>query len=294
MDSEKVKEEVWRYIEENAEGFVEIARKIWENPELGLQERFASDLQTRVLEENGFRIKRDIGGMPTAFIAEYGSGRPIIGVLGEYDALPGLSQKAKAQREPVREGAPGHGCGHNLLGTAGVAAAIAVKKLMEEGKISGTLRYYGCPAEETLVGKVYMAREGVYNDLDAVITWHPMLLNAAWTSSSLAMISVRFEFKGIPAHAAASPEMGRSALDAAELMNVGANYLREHVPEKVRIHYSILYGGKEPNIVPDKAVVWYYIRAPDPVLVEEVFERMKKIAQGAAYRNCFGFHIGLY
>ncbi|MEM3908130.1 MAG: amidohydrolase, partial [Nitrososphaerota archaeon] len=132
MDSEKVKEEVWRYIEENAEGFVEIARKIWENPELGLQERFASDLQTRVLEENGFRIKRDIGGMPTAFIAEYGSGRPIIGVLGEYDALPGLSQKAKAQREPVREGAPGHGCGHNLLGTAGVAAAIAVKKLMEE------------------------------------------------------------------------------------------------------------------------------------------------------------------
>lgn len=282
MDPKKLKEVAWKYIEDNAEKFVEVAKNIWENPELGLQEYYASNLQTDVLEKNGFKVKRNVGGMPTAFIAEYGSGKPVIGILGEYDALPGLSQKVKAQREPIKEGAPGHGCGHNLLGTAGLAAAMAIKRLIEEGKVSGTVRYYGCPAEETLVGKVYMARDGVFNDLDAAITWHPLFLNAAWTSSSLAMVSVRFEFRGIPAHAAASPELGRSALDAAELMNVGANYLREHVPEKVRIHYTILYGGKEPNVVPERAVVWYYIRAPQPDLVEEVFERIKKIAQGAA------------
>jgi len=282
MEENNLKKQIWGFIDQNKEMFVEIAKKIWEKPELGLQEFFASELQMKVLKENGFKVKNNIAEMPTAFVAEYGSGKPIIGILGEYDALPGLSQKVKAQREPVEEGAPGHGCGHNLFGTAGVAAAIAIKNAIEEGKLSGTIRYYGCPAEETLVGKVFMARGGVFNDLDVALTWHPMILNAIWSSSSLAMISVRFEFHGIPAHAAASPEQGRSALDAVELMDVAANYLREHVPEKVRIHYSILYGGREPNIVPDRAVVWYYVRAPDPQLVEMVFERLKKIAEGAA------------
>lgn len=276
------KNKIFKLIDKNKDLLIDIAQEIWENPETSLNEEKSSELQMKILKEKGFSIEKNIGDMPTAFIAEYGEGSPKVGVLGEYDALSGMSQKIKAVREPVEKGEPGHGCGHNLLGTAGIGAVLAIKEAIDRGAINGTIRYYGCPAEETLTGKVFMARDGVFDDLDSALTWHPMQTNSVWASSSLAMNSVRFNFEGQAAHASSSPEMGRSALDAVELMNVGANYLREHVNEKARIHYSITNGGGSPNIVPDAASVWYYIRAPKREEVEEIFERIKKIANGAA------------
>ncbi|MDD4363083.1 MAG: M20 family metallopeptidase [Atribacterota bacterium] len=275
------KNSIYQWIDKQESFLVDMAKRIWEKPEAGLEEKFATTLQVNVLKEAGFKIKENIGGMPTAFVAEYGNGNPILGILGEYDALPGLSQKIISKQEPVHEGDPGHGCGHNLLGTAGIGAVLAIKKLIDENKIKGTIRYYGCPAEETLVGKVFMARDGVFDDLDSCLTWHPGRLNQVWASSSLAMNSISFIFRGKAAHAAAQPDMGRSALDAVELMDIGANYLREHISDSARIHYSITNGGGEPNIVPDKASVWYYIRAPKRAEVEEITERIKKIAEGA-------------
>ncbi|MFP4646924.1 MAG: amidohydrolase, partial [Candidatus Acetothermia bacterium] len=234
------------------------------------------------LSSEGFSIRSGIGGMDTAFVAEYGEADPVIGILGEYDALPGLSQKVKPQREPLADGRPGHGCGHNLLGTAGVGAVLGIKNRIENGELEGTVRYYGCPAEETLVGKVFMARDGVFDDLDGCLTWHPGDVNATWNASSLGMNSVRFTFKGASAHAAASPEQGRSALDAVELMNVGTEYMREHISDKARVHYSIPEGGHEPNIVPDKAVAWYYVRAPEREEVDFIYEWLCDIAEAAA------------
>lgn len=276
------KNEIFELIDDNKDLLVDTAQKIWENPETSLNEEKSSKLQMNILKEKGFSIKENIGEIPTAFVAEYGEGKPIIGVLGEFDALAGMSQKVQATREPVEKGEPGHGCGHNLLGAAGIGAVFAIKETIDKNEIEGTIRYYGCPAEETLTGKVFMARDGVFDDLDSALTWHPMQTNSVWASSSLAMNSVRFNFEGQAAHASSSPEMGRSALDAVELMNVGVNYLREHVNEKARIHYSITNGGGSPNIVPDAASVWYYIRAPKRKEVEEIFERIKKIANGAA------------
>ena len=275
------KNEIFKLIDDNKDLLVNTAKKLWEKPETSLNEEKSSKLQMNILKEEGFSIEENVGDMPTAFVAEYGNGKPILGVLGEYDALAGMSQKVKANREPIIKGEPGHGCGHNLLGTAGIGAVLAIKEAIDKGEIEGTIRYYGCPAEETLTGKVFMARDGVFDDLDSAITWHPMQANSVWSSSSLAMNSVRFNFEGQAAHASSSPEMGRSALDAVELMNVGVNYLREHVNEKARIHYSITNGGGSPNIVPDAASVWYYIRAPKREEVEEIFERIKKIAKGA-------------
>jgi len=221
--------------------------------------------------------------MPTAFYASFsmGSGKPVIGVLGEYDALPGLSQKVKPERDPLVKGAPGHACGHNLLGVAGIATVLAVKDLMEAENLDGTIRYYGCPAEETLVGKVFMVREGLFDDVDAALTWHPGQVNVVREGSSNAMNSAKFKFFGRSSHAAGNPEAGRSALDGVELMNVGANYLREHVPEKTRIHYVITNGGGEPNVVPDESEVWYYVRGPRRRDVDEVYARLQKIAEGA-------------
>jgi len=220
--------------------------------------------------------------METAFVASYGSGKPIIGFLGEYDCLPELSQEAIPTRKPVKAGGPGHGCGHNLLGTGSVGAAVALKHQLDKQGIEGTVRYYGCPAEETLIGKVFMAKAGVFDDLDIAITWHPMWLNAPWAGSSLAMNSVRFRFHGRTAHAAAAPHLGISALDAVELMNTGVNFLREHVTSEARIHYVITNGGNEPNVVPSLAEVWYYVRAPRRQDVEEIYERMLDIAKGAS------------
>ncbi|GGG72313.1 amidohydrolase [Paenibacillus radicis (ex Gao et al. 2016)] len=270
------------WLDEHKESFEELARQIWERPEIAYTESFASNLQIQTLRDAGFTIESGVGGVPTAFVAEYGSGKPVIGLLGEYDALPGLSQKVSAVKEAVTPNGPGHGCGHNLLGTAGVAAAIALKHGIDSEGLAGTIRYYGCPAEEVLSGKTFMARAGVFDGLDAALTWHPGTSNATWSTPTSALTSIQFNFEGKAAHAGAAPHLGRSALDAVELMNVGANYLREHVPDGSRIHYTITNGGEAPNIVPAEAGVWYYLRGANRAQVDELLERLLKIAQGAA------------
>ncbi len=270
------------WLEERRERFVAMADAIWARPELALAELYASGLQADALAADGFRVTRNVGGMPSAFVAEWGAGSPVIGFLGEYDALPGLSQRRQPGQEPIVPDGAGHGCGHNLLGTAALAATMATKAWLAETGRAGTVRYYGCPAEETLAGKVYMARAGVFDDLDAAISWHPSGHNGAWLGSSLAMDNLKFRFRGRTAHAAAQPDTGRSALDAVELMNVGANFLREHVMDSARIHYVITNGGGAPNVIPDDAEVWYFVRAPKREDVEAITARVRKIAEGAA------------
>lgn len=236
-------------------------------------------------------MKRGVGGVPTAFIAEWGHGRPFIGYLGEYDALSGVSQELSSDRKPRVTGAPGHGCGHNVLGAGALGAALALKHALEETKMAGTVRYYGCPAEELLAGKVYMARAGVFDDLDVAITWHGGSTNTVRLGSGNAMNSAKFGFHGKTAHAAGDPHNGRSALDAVELMNVGANYLREHVINNARIHYVITEGGGQPNVVPAEAEVWYFVRAPHRNQVEEVYGRLIDVAKGAALMTGTTFDI---
>jgi aminobenzoyl-glutamate utilization protein B len=276
------KSRLYETVDEKRATLEDVALEIWENPELGLHEEKSSRLLRETLEAEGFEIEQGIGGMPTAFLATYGEGEPRIGILGEFDALPSLSQKAQPEREPVEEGAPGHGCGHNLFGTACLGGAVAVKRAIEAGDLDGTVVYAGCPAEETLVGKVFMARAGAFDDLDAAITWHPSDLNTAQTDSSLALDSVRYSFEGEAAHAAASPESGRSALDAVQLMNTATEYMREHVSEEARIHYNIVEGGQAPNVVPPEATVWYFVRAPTRDEVERITAWLDDIAEGAA------------
>ena len=277
-------EEVVEWLEERQHRFIGMSDEIWANPEVGLEESIACRIQSDDLERDGFTITKNVGGMPTAFVAEWaqGEGGPIIGFLGEYDALPGLSQKNQDVQDPVAADGPGHGCGHNLLGTASLAAATVIKAWLQHTGQPGTIRYYGCPAEETCEGKVFMARDGVFSDLDMCLTWHPGSTNTVWAGSSLAVNNIKYRFKGRTAHAAANPESGRSSLDAVELMNVGVNYLREHMPEKARIHYVITKGGGAPNVVPDDCEVWYFIRSPERSQVEELTERVRKIAEGAA------------
>jgi len=279
---EKEKEYALSIIDRYEGRFVEVSDLVWEFAELGLVEFKSSSLLADELEKHGFRVKRGIAGMPTAFMAEWGSGKPVIGIMGEYDALPGLSQKPVPWKEPLVEGAPGHGCGHNIHGVSGLAAAIAVRYAMEKFGIKGTIRFYGCPAEENFSGKVYMVRDGYFNDVDAVISHHPSTMNGATLMSSLANNSVKFHFYGRASHAGGSPEAGRSALDAVELMNVGVNYLREHVIQDARIHYVIEKGGDQPNIVPPYARSWYLIRAPEREQVEEIYNWILDIAKGAA------------
>lgn len=259
-----------------------IAKNIWDHPQTALKEDCAAVLLEDFFEAEGFRVGRGFTVLPTAFIAEYGSGSPVIGILGEYDALPDLSQEVSAEKKPVEPGKPGHGCGHNLLGTAGVGAAVAIKTAMDEGAITGTVRFFGCPAEEPIIGKTFMARDGAFDGVDAFVTWHPSSYNAAWGNTMLANFSAKFRFKGTSAHAAAAPHLGRSALDAVELMNVGANYLREHIPANMRMHYAITDGGGVPNTVPSHAEVWYMLRAPEHKMVEDTKKRLFKIAEGAA------------
>jgi len=270
------------YVREKAPLFKELSDRIWESPELGLHEVKSSAVLADALEADGFHVQRGLGGMPTAFTATYGEGKPVIGLLGEFDALPSLSQaRGTPQHTPLVPGGPGHGCGHNLLGTAAAAAAMAVKRAIERGEVRGTARFYGCPAEETLVGKVFMVKAGLFSDVDCALTWHPGSTNGVWASSSLAMNSAKFTFHGISSHAAGDPENGRSALDAVELMNVGVNFLREHVPATTRIHYVITDGGLGPNVVPNRAEVWYYVRAPKRGDVEDIYARVLNIAKGA-------------
>ena len=259
-----------------------VAKEIWDHPQVALQETFAAQLLADRMAADGFSLTWGAGGMPTAFVAEWGEGFPVIGFLGEYDALPGLSQALSSEKSPLDVGGPGHGCGHNLFGTACMASVMALKTAMQEKQIDGTIRFYGCPAEETLVGKTFMARDGVFDDLDAAISWHPNDTNIIWNGSSLAMNSFKVDFHGVAAHAGSSPWLGRSALDAVMLMDAGVNYMREHIPQESRIHSVVTSGGQAPNVVPAFAQVWYFVRAPHREQVEEMYRWMQDIAKGAA------------
>ncbi|MCA9175662.1 MAG: amidohydrolase [Planctomycetales bacterium] len=259
-----------------------VAQQIWELAEPGYQEVKSSALLSKMLEEAEFRVERGVAGIPTAFTATYGEGKPVIGLLGEFDALPGLSQQATPVRAP-REGATyGHGCGHHLFGVASASAAIAVAEQIKAGRLSGTVRYYGCPAEEGGGAKVFMVLAGLFKDCDAVFHWHPGSRNAAGDRSSLARMAVKFRFHGKSAHAAGAPEQGRSALDAVELTNHAAELMREHTPERTRIHHVITAGGDAPNVVPAFAEVYYYIRHPNGDVVRDLYRRLELCAQGAA------------
>lgn len=270
------------FLSENEQLLTGMANDIFDHPEPAFKENYAADLLASFLAKEGFEVKRNVAGLPTAFIASWGSGKPCIGILGEYDALPGLSQKATPEKEAAVKDGPGHGCGHNLLGVGSVGAAIAVKRAMAEQGLGGTVRFYGCPAEETLSGKVFMAQAGVFDDLDAALGWHPWYTNSVWWSSSSALNSFKFNFHGLAAHAGDVPETGRSALDAVILTDVGVNYLREHIIKEAKIHSVITHGGSVPNVVPEYAQIWYYARAPRRDQLEAIYERILKIAKGAA------------
>lgn len=270
------------HVDSIADDLKNVNQSIWKWAEVGLQEHKSSELLQSKLAAAGFQVKSGLAGMPTAFVASYGQGKPVIGILAEYDALPGLSQQVAPQRLPVEPGQPGHACGHSGLGTGALGAALAVKHAMEEGKLRGTIRLYGTPAEETVIGKVYMTLDGVFDDLDVCLHWHPGTRNEAWAGSSKALVSAKFTFHGTPSHASVSPASGRSALDAVELMNIGANFMREHVKEDARMHYVITNGGGAPNVVPPEATVWYFCRADTHRDVEHNFRWLKDIAAGAA------------
>lgn len=269
------------WVENNEKLLVRVHDDIWRYAEVGLQEKKTADLLTEILMSNGFAVERGIAGMPSAFVATYGSGEPVIGIMGELDALPGISQKAVPYKEPLVEGGAGHGCGHNGYATTALGGSLAVKVAMEERGLEGTVKYFGCPAEETLVGKVFMVRDGFFDGVDACLGHHPSSFNGVSLRSGNAMNSVKFEFFGEASHAAGSPEMGVSAMDAVELMNIGVNFMREHVVQETRIHYVVEDGGHEPNVVPPYARSWYYVRAPERELVDLYYQRILDIADGA-------------
>lgn len=271
-------------IEENKNIFTDTSDKIWEYAELSLREYKSADALIGVLEAEGFIVERGLAGMPTAFKGSFGSGQPVIGVLGEYDALAGLSQEGGlAKRQAVEAGGAGHGCGHNCLGTGALAGAVGTKRYLENHpEMSGTIIYFGCPGEEGKFGKTFMARAGVFDDLDCALTWHPYATNNIFSGSTLANICLYFKFKGVAAHAAAAPTLGRSALDGAELMNVGVQFLREHMPDDARVHYAFLdAGGRAPNVVQESAELIYNVRAAQVDEAMELAERVKNIARGA-------------
>ena len=281
MSLEKGKQDVLSWIDENEGRVIEVSDKIWDYAELGFIEYESAKLLSGEFERHGFAVERGVAGIPTAFVATWGKGGPIIGVMGEYDALMGVSQRKVPVREPIVEGGNGHGCGHNIHGASGMAGAIATRYAMEKNGVKGTIRFFGTPAEESGSGKVWMVRAGVFDGVDAVLSHHPGAMNYGGLGSSLANNSVKFHFYGKTSHAAGSPEQGRSALDAVELMNIGVNYLREHVIQDARMHYVIEAGGGQPNVVPDYARSWYLIRAPERDQVDSIYARVLKIAEGA-------------
>lgn len=274
--------EVTQKIDAQAERYTDISQKIWGFAELGYLEEKSSALLKSELEKEGFEIKSGVAGIPTAFEASFGSGEPVIGIMGEYDALPGVSQDAVPERKEIKKGGSGHACGHHLFGTGSMAAAIAVKDWLKENNKTGTIKFFGTPAEEGGAGKVYMAREGLFDEVDVMLHWHPGDGNSASASSSLANKSAKFRFYGVASHAASAPQNGRSALDGVEAMNYMVNLLREHIPMESRIHYVITSGGEAPNVVPAYAEVFYYCRHPDMAMVRENFEKIVSIAEGAA------------
>src|SRR3954468_1897642 len=269
-------------IDARREHYAGVAKQIWAFAEVGFQEQKSSALLQQELRAAGFQVRAGVAEIPTAFVATYGSGKPVVAIIGEFDALPGLSQEAQsAARHAIEENAPGHGCGHNLLGTGALAAAVAVKEWLAAGH-QGTLRYYGTPAEEGGSGKVYMVKAGLFDDVDVGVSWHPGDRNSASPTGSTANITGKFRFRGVAAHAAAAPDRGRSALDAVEAMDYMVNMMREHVPQETRIHYIITRGGAAPNIVPDFAEAYYYARQPNMKILDGIWERMVDAARGAA------------
>lgn len=271
-------------IEDKREKLIEVSNQIWEYAETGFEEFKSAKLLCQTLAEEGFEVEQGVANIETAFIGSFGSGKPVIAFLGEFDALTGLSQNGGiAQPNPQQIGGNGHGCGHNLLGTGSLAAAIALRDYMQENNITGTVRYYGCPGEEIGGGKTFMAREGIFNDVDIALSWHPGTTNNIMSVATLACYEVYFKFKGKSAHAAASPHLGRSALDAVELMNIGVNYLREHIIPEARVHYAITNtGGSSPNVVQAEAEVLYFVRAPRVSQTDDIYQRICDIARGAA------------
>ncbi|TCV70089.1 aminobenzoyl-glutamate utilization protein B [Neorhizobium sp. R1-B] len=275
---------IWDFIDRKTEVFIDLADRVWETPETCYMEKLSASAHREMLEAQGFAVTEDVADIPTALIGEAGEGGPVIAFLGEYDALAGLSQKAGlSHHEPIVAGANGHGCGHNLLGSASLLAATALKDWLEETGTPGRVRYYGCPAEEGGAAKAFMVRAGAFEDVDIAISWHPSNFAGVQRETSLANCRIDFSFTGRAAHAAAVPELGRSALDAVELMNVGVNYMREHMPSDCRIHYAVLdAGGISPNVVQAYAKVRYVVRAPELPGLLSLIERVKKVAEGAA------------
>lgn len=280
--AQKTKQEIIKSIDARGDQYAVAAKAIWGFAEVGFQEKQSSALLQQMLREAGFTVQDNVAGMPTAFVATYGSGKPVIGILGEFDALPGVAQEAVPELKPIPGQVAGHACGHHLFGVASAASSIAIKDWLMANKKQGTIRFYGTPAEEGGSGKVYMVREGLFNDVDVVLNWHPGSANSAGYGSSLANKTGKFRFYGQASHAAAAPERGRSALDAVEAMDVMVNMLREHVPQETRIHYVITKGGEAPNVVPAFAEVYYYVRNPKRDNVKSIWERIERAARGAA------------
>ncbi|MGI9521083.1 MAG: M20 family metallopeptidase [Hyphomicrobiaceae bacterium] len=275
---------IWNFIDARGDAYIALSDRIFDKPEIAYTEFRSSDEHALMLEQEGFRTTREVAGIPTAVIGEAGKEGPVIAILGEFDALPGLGQQSGAtEKIPVEEGGPGHGCGHNLLGSAALLAATAIKNYLADRGLNGRVRYYGCPAEEGGAAKAFMVRAGLFDDVDAAISWHPATFTAVNQAHSLANARIDYTFHGKSSHAAGAPEIGRSALDAVELMNVGVNYMREHMPDSARIHYAYIdSGGTAPNVVPSRATIRQLVRAASLAQLRQLIERVHKIADGAA------------
>ncbi|MFC4634181.1 amidohydrolase [Dokdonia ponticola] len=289
----KNKKAIIASVEKHEQALIEISNNIWALAETAFEETQSSKILADYAEKQGFTVERGVAGMPTAFVATYGSGSPVISVLGEFDALPGISQKAQPTKEALNEGAAGHGCGHNLFGAGSLGAAIAIKELIEAGKIKGTVKFMGTPSEEKFFGKIWMVREGIWDGVDANVSWHPSAATKADVQSSLALVDFKIEFYGQAAHASADPWNGRSASDALELYTTGINYYREHVKPTVRMHYHIQDGGQVVNVVPDYARLWMRVRDTKREGMMPVYERVQKMAEGAAIMANVDYKVSL-
>ncbi|MGY8886255.1 MAG: amidohydrolase [Flavobacteriales bacterium] len=293
QDLSENKRHILKSVEKHEAKLIEISDAIWASAEIAFEENQSSDLLADYAEENGFKVDRGVAGMPTAFVATYGSGKPVISVLGEFDALPGISQKAVPTKSPLKIGAAGHGCGHNLFGAASLGSAIAVKELIEKGNIEGTIKFLGTPAEEKFFGKLWMAEAGLWDDVDVNMSWHPAAEMKADVQSSLALVDFIVEFYGQAAHASADPWNGRSASDALELYTTGINYYREHIQPTVRMHYHIQDGGQVVNVVPDYSKLWVRVRNTDRKGMMPVYEQVMKMAEGAAIMANVEYKVSL-
>jgi aminobenzoyl-glutamate utilization protein B len=293
QNKKALKKEVIASVETQKDELITVSDKIWTAAEIAFQEKVSSQTLIDYARANGFDVEVGVAETPTAFVATYGSGKPVIGILGEFDALPGISQKTVPEKTPFKEGAAGHGCGHNMYGTASLGAAVAIKNLIAEGKLKGTVKFFGTPAEEKFFGKLWMARAGLFDDLDACLDWHPADTTEADVQSSLALVDFKVEFFGQTAHASADPWNGRSASDALELYTHGINSFREHVKPTVRIHYHIQDGGQVVNVVPDYSRIWVRVRDTKREGMNEVYEHVRKMAEGAAIMADVDYEINL-